>query len=64
LTFQRGSQPHSELIELLGAHHLEDAQVHAVSSISASEDFDAIAQSMLTFAENLPPGSQSQGERL
>lgn len=35
LTFQRGSQPHVGLLDLLREHQLEPKKVHAISSISA-----------------------------
>jgi len=35
LTFQRGSQPHNALVELLRTSQIEDARVHTISSISA-----------------------------
>lgn len=35
LTFQKGSQPHVTLLDLLRQHRLEPKKVHAISSISA-----------------------------
>ena len=35
LTFQKGSQPHVTLLDLLRQYHLEPKRVHAISSISA-----------------------------
>ena len=48
LTFQRGSQPHLALLRLLRAQGVDEARVHAISSISAMSQLVAIGFGIAT----------------